>query len=358
MITKFLYQMNVKNKRILTGLVENDVDEPFDFEKEIPMFLEGNVKILENERKISNIGKLYYGVFKDGRDYKYVNLNDYKLKVKMNATERVAFASMLTKDMLDSILNNTAYLNCEYTINYIDSGFKLRDNFEYDDSFKDMFRKVKDDVYVELIKDNLVKFISVVDNRYDLVSDFKDAMRVYKKDIRNLLVANEYINRRTQRSEISMSHYNIFLGQDNSYLFGGENSFKVNLNDNIIEIEKEPKIDESYRLINDELRQGLLRNILYLFKKPKSHVLKFLKIDNLYVEVLEKNKYQLTSIASKATLLPQTEIDILKQIYLLYNSDAKFFEVENKDEIVYLYNCSDNTYELSNEKKECRYIFK
>ena len=186
MITKFLYQMNAKNKRILTGLVENDLDEVYDAEKQIPMVLESSLKLNDGERKISNFGRLYYGVFTEGKAYRYLNINDYMLKVKVNASDKVAFASPLSKEMIESILNNTNYLNCDFDVNYVDSGLKLRDNLEEDDSFVVFFKKVDDDVYVELTNGKSPKFVSVVDGNYDLVDDFKDAMRVYKKEVRNL----------------------------------------------------------------------------------------------------------------------------------------------------------------------------
>ena len=140
MITKFLYQMNVVNKRILTGLVENDVEAPYDPLREIPMVKEGEYKLLEGERVVSNFGEQFYGVFKEGKEYRYININDYMLKVKVDATDKVAFASSLSKDMIDSILDNTNYLGCDFDFNYVKSGFKLGEDKEFDDSFKRTFK--------------------------------------------------------------------------------------------------------------------------------------------------------------------------------------------------------------------------
>jgi hypothetical protein len=139
MITKFLYQMNRVNKRIITGLVENDEVVEFDENREIPMVQENSIKLLEGERKVSNYGIQYYGVFKENNEYRYVNINDFKLKVKLNATDKVAFASSLSKDMIDSILDNTNYLNCDFDFSYVESGFKLNElDNEYDDSYKNI----------------------------------------------------------------------------------------------------------------------------------------------------------------------------------------------------------------------------
>jgi len=354
MITKFLYQMNVKNKRILTGLVENDLDEEFREDRQIPMVLESSLKLEEGERKISNFGKLYYGVFNEGMEYRYLNINDYMLKVKLNASDKVAFATPLSKEMIESILNNTNYLNCDLNVYYVESGYKLRDNLEMDDSYIVFFKKVEDDVYVQFTNGKEPQYVSVVDGNYDLVDDFKDAMRVYQKEVRNLLVTHGWVDKNVKKSEVALSHFNVFTNGPQSYLFGGENSFKVTFKDNNLVIENEPKITNEYRLAQDETRSQLLRNMLYGFRKPKSHVNKLLKVNDLYVSKNDKFNYTLVDIANKASLLPETEIEILKNAISLFIKEAKFKEIENDNMVnYYLYN-EDNKYEVSTELKDVK----
>lgn len=353
MITKFLYQMNAKNKRILTGLVENDVEEVYDPLREIPMVLESSYTPLENENKVSNFGRLYYAVFNEGKEYRYLNINDYMLKVKVNASDKVAFASPLSKEMIESILDNTNYLNCDFDVNYVDSGLKLKDNLEQDDSYVVFFKKVQDDCYVQLTTSKKPQYVSVVEGNYDLVDDFKEAMRVYKKEVRNLLITHNWVNKDVKKADVAFSHFNCFTNGPKEYLFGGENSFKISLIDNKLSFEYEPEITNEYRLANDEVRSQLLRNVLYGFKKPKSHVNKLLKVNDLYVSKIDKNHYELADVASKASALPLTEIEILKNAISLFIKEAKFYEIENNNMVnYYLYNDDNNCYEVSTKVEE------
>ena len=135
MIKCFLYQMDEKNKRIITGLIENDEYLEYDPTYEYKMILEDNYTILENERKISNFGRLFYAVSINDEHHKYLNFNDYMLKVKLDMTENVAFASALSKEMLMSILENTNYFNQDLDLDYVDSGLTLMDDKGYKDYF-------------------------------------------------------------------------------------------------------------------------------------------------------------------------------------------------------------------------------
>ena len=108
MIKKFLYQMNENNKRIITGLVEDDNILDFDPNYQYDMVLEDTYTLSSDERKISNFGKQYYAVAY-GDIMRYLNVNDYMLKVKVDMTENPAFASTMSKDMMMAILENTNY---------------------------------------------------------------------------------------------------------------------------------------------------------------------------------------------------------------------------------------------------------
>ena len=61
-----------------------------------------------------------------------------------------------------------------------------------------------------------------------------------------------------------MSHHNIFRNDKNEYLFAGDNSFKVALTDTTMTITKNPKLDESFHLVNDSVRAQALRSVMYM----------------------------------------------------------------------------------------------
>jgi hypothetical protein len=336
------------------GIGSPDEVVEFDENREIPMVQENSIKLLEGERKVSNYGIQYYGVFKENNEYRYVNINDFKLKVKLNATDKVAFASSLSKDMIDSILDNTNYLNCDFDFSYVESGFKLNElDNEYDDSYKNIFRHVDDDVYVEFIEDE-PKFLTVADGKYSLVFDFKDAMRVYKKELRTLLITNGYIDKHTKSRDIALSHYNIFKDADN-YILGGENSFKVSFDkeSNNLVITKDPVMTSQTRLVNDEQRSKYLSNIMYLFKRPLNGDNHLLKVNDKFVKKNGELNYSLTNNASEATLIPQFEIEVIEQALLLFIEGAKFKEVDldNTSDTYYLYEDIDSSFELTKETR-------
>ncbi len=348
MITKFLYQMNVVNKRILTGLVENDVDLAYDPLREIPMVKEGEYKLADGERVVSNFGEQFYGVFKENNNYRYININDYMLKVKVDATEKVAFATPLSKDMIDSILDNTGYLGCDYDFSYVKSGFKLEENKEYDDSFRRTFKQVDDDMYVEVIDNGTPKFLTFEDGSYKFVNDFSKALRVFKKEVRTLLITHGIVSFETKKNTIFMSHHNIFRNDKNEYLFAGDNSFKVALTDTTMTITKNPKLDESFHLVNDSVRAQALRSVMYQLKEEQVESKHTLMFNDKYVKQNNDLSFEFVENAALATEISDTNIDLIKKVLNLFDSTLKVHVLKDFGNKYYLYN-SDKNYEITKE---------
>ena len=356
MITKFLYQMNVVNKRIITGCVENDIEEEYDAFKEIPMILENTYTLEAGERKVSNFGKLYYGVFRHGDTYRYVNLNDYMLKVKVDASPKAQFATPLSKDCLNSILFNTNYLDQDINLEFIESGYSLEANLEYDDKYRSLFKKVDDDQYVEFIDEDEVSYLTkketATDSIYDIVFDFKDASLIYKKELRPILFTHKFIGEKAStKSNIYMSHYNIFKNfETNEYLFAGDNSFKVLFDNTKVVFERNPEITNKFRLVNDEARNLALRDILNIVKHSNPRGSHIVTINNLYLVKTNDSTYELRENASIASLIDDDIIDIIKNIVKLYSEDVRVRVLGDTTDEYYLY-YDNNSYELSHEKK-------
>lgn len=359
MITKFLYQMNVVNKRIITGCVENDTQEEYDAFKEIPMVLENTYTLEAGERKVSNFGKLYYGVFRHGDTYRYVNLNDYMLKVKVDASPKAQFATPLSKDCLNSILFNTNYLDQDINLEFIESGYSLESNLEYDDKYRSLFKKVDDDQYVEFVDDDEVSYLAKketeTDSIYDVVFDFKDASLIYKKELRQVLFTHKFIGEKaSSKTNIYMSHYNIFKNfETNEYLFAGDNSFKVLFDNTKVVFERNPLITNKFRLVNDENRNLVLRDILNIVKHSTTKGSHIVTINNLYLVKTSDSTYTLSENASIASLIDDDMIDIIKNIVKLYSEDARVRVLGDTSDEYYLY-YDNNTYELSCEKKNLK----
>lgn len=351
MIVKFLYQMNVVNKRIITGLVEDDKDITYDAFREIPMELESKVVLNEGERKVSNFGDLYYGVFREGDTYKYVNLNDYMLKVKVDASSIVQYATPLTKDMLNSILYNTNYLDCDLKLEYISAGYTLGLDKEYDDKYRSVFKKVEDDSYVEFEDSEGLSFLAKNNNIVDVVFDFKDATKIYKKELRPLLLTHKFLGSSAyHKSNVYMSHYNIFKNFDtNEYLFAGDNSFKVLYNETTISFVKNPELVSPFRLINDESRNLVLRDILNILKHQDKRGKHIVKIKDKYLKNINDYTYELSDNAADASLIDDFMIDIIKDIVKLYSEDTKVFVLSDTTGEYFIYS-NESKYEISQNR--------
>lgn len=345
MIKKFLYQMNENNKRIITGLVEDDNILDFDPNYQYDMVLEDKYTLSSDERKISNFGKQYYAVAY-GDIMRYLNVNDYMLKVKVDMTENPAFASTMSKDMMMAILENTNYFNSEIEIEYVDSGLFLCQDKGFKDYFDGWFRNVDDDVYVMLLNMKKPLYVGKKNNQYVLVDDFKDAFRVSKKECRNLIIANGYVDTTMKKKDVAFSHYNCFES-NGTYGFGGLNSFSLSYNEGTLSIKRDFTPTCSFKLINDEKRQGILRDVCYAMKKGVSGTKAVLKVNSRYVKDLGNGDYFLTDNATDASMIDTRDIEILKMALKMFLGLPQY---ETLNGINYYLYYNDGVFKISDEK--------
>lgn len=348
MILKFLYQFNENNKRVITGIVHND--EPLEYvpDYQYPMVLEESYEAKPNEEVTYNYGAQYYAVFSDDTVSKYLNFNDYMLQVRLGITANAAFAASLSKNLLTIILEETNYFNTDLDVNYVDSGLYLAKNKEYKDIYEGWFKKVTDDVYVELANLRYPLFVGKENNEYILTDDFSKAFRVSKKECRNVLIAKEFIDKDISKRNISFSHFNIFMCE-NGYAFGGLNSFQVTFDDDILKITKNIKLTCSHRLIQDETRAGILRDICYLMKNENTTSTAYLKVNGKYLKQLSDNTFELIDEAASASAIDLNQIEIIKKAFGLFHDNYKFEVLTDKNYFVYTHK---DYYELSKDVEE------
>lgn len=341
--------MNENNKRVITGLIENDEYQEYDPEHEYEMILEDTYVEEQGDRKISNFGQHFYAVMDDNENNRYLNVNDYMLKVKLDMTANAAFASPLSKNMLMSILENTNYFNVDYEMDYVYSGLTLMEDKGFKDYFDGWFRHVDDDVYVMLLNMRYPLYVGKdKSGHYTLVDDFKYAYRVSKKECRNLLIANGYIDTTMNKKQVSFSHYNCFESKGR-YGFGGDNSFSLSYSNGTLSIDYGFKPTIEWRLISDANRAGFLRDVCYKLKKGDSGSKFIFKVNDRYCKDLGNNQYVLIDNATEASLIDTHIIDILKQAYKLFISDARYEAVKRSN--YSLYN-NEGEYIISNDLLE------
>lgn len=346
MIINFLYKMDEKNKRIITGMVVNDELVPYDEEHTYNLILEDDVKLNEGERIVSNYGRQYYGVLSDSDSFKCVNVNDFMLTVKLNLTTNLAYSTFSSKEMLDEIINETNNFNEQVDIEYVDAGYMLQKNITYKDGFEILFKKASDNVYIQLNYMKKPMFIGKTNGEYILTDDFSKAFRVGRKEIRPLLLTRGYVDRDVDRKDLAFSKFNCFTDGE-SYIFGGENSFMVSCSETNLALIKNPKLTTAFRLVNDETRAGVLRKICYLLKEEKEGKGRLFSINDRYLKTIGDLSYEFVENAALASVIDYKDIEIFKQVYLLF-SDSIVFKTE-KDSSYYCYNPENKNYIVSKE---------
>lgn len=348
MILKFLFSYNEKQKRVLTGLVVNDIKSEYDPDIQYPMVNEVEYKAQEGERVISNYGMQYHGIFLDGEKLLYFNINDYMLKIKLNASSNVSYSTPFSKDCMLEVLNQLNYFNLDLDFEFVDSGLSLSKKNEYKDIYDGWFRKVTDDSYCMInypdFKDPM--YVGKENDNYILTDNFENAFRIYKKEIRNLLITRGYIDSDMNKNEVSFSHYNLFT-DSKSYIFGGLNSFMVTFDGDVLKITKDVRPTKEFRLLNDEKKSENIRNVFYEMKAAMYLKKRYFKVNDKYIIEEEKNTFRLTDNAAFASPLDLRVISYLKQAFFLYFEDPKFEELP---EVSRYFVYEDlNTYILSSE---------
>lgn len=348
MIINFLFKMDDKNKRVITGMVVNDELIAYDEDRVYNLILEDECHLKEGERIIYNYGRQYYGVYTDGEEIKCVNVNDYMLTVKLNLTTNLAYTTYSSKEMLDEIITETNNFNMDSEPDIVDAGYMLQKSITYKDGFEIMFKKATDNVYVQLNYMKKPMFIGKSGGEFILTDDFSKAFRLTRKEIRPLLLTRGYVDRDVDRSDLSFSKFNCFT-DGSSYLFGGENSFMLSNSDTNLELIKNPKLTSSFRLANDEKRATALRKICYLLKDPKEGKGRLFSINDRYLKTIGELSYEYVLNAAEASVIDYKDIEIMKQAYLLF-SDSIEFKTE-KNSSYYIYNPENKYYIVSNEVK-------
>lgn len=346
MIINFLYKMDEKNKRAIIGMIVDDNLVEYDPLKQYELILEDGFKLQSGQRIVSNLGIQYYGITTSGKKTSYINVNDYMLSVKANLTDKLSFATTVSKEMIDELIKQTSNFNEQSPLKLVEAGYNLMPSGSYKDYFGILFKKVTDNVYCQFHNGKKPLFVGRENENYFITDDFNKASRVKKNEVRPLLVTRGYVSSSTDRATLTFSTCNVFH-DGKSYGFGGNNSFKVTYEDNILTISKDFIPDNTFKLVNDERRFELLKDICYGFKKDKKNIEKNIVVNRLYASAIDDFTVKFVDNASLATTFDERDIDILFAAYSLFNEEATFDRVCSEG--YYCYFKGSNHYHLSTE---------
>lgn len=344
MITKFLYQLDNSQRKVIVGIVEDDEIETIDSLTTFKLVQDTKAILRPNDKVLYNVGKQGYIVFHSEDGDRYLDINIFGDEVKINVTKNISFASSYSEDFFGVILDYASYFGFE-DVEFIFNGMKKSKNGSIDDEYDHYFKRVTDASYCKINKDDKAYFLSRnEDMSYFLTPDFSQASKVKKNEIRKVLIINKFINSKTERKDLSFSPYKALVS-DNVYYYAGLNPFKATYTDDVLTLELEPVIDVSARLIKSEEIFLGLKDVSYLISKEKTNKRYYLEVDGKYVKETSPFMYEFVSNPFDASPLLDYDIEIVKSLLKVFDPSKKVLR-KNKNNFMYyeknIYTLTDN----------------
>lgn len=340
MILKFLYQTDARERKIISGLVEDNSESTYDPFKTFPVVDESKAIITDGQNAIYNKGKQGYMVFHFEEEDKYLDVNLFNGEVKIALTKNISHASCYSEEFFGAILDYADYFDCD-DIEFIYSGLK-KSKMGLEDEYDHFFKKLQDASYCKINMDDNAYFLCRDDEqKYYLSRDFSLASKIAKNEIRRVLVINDYIDKSTKRSDLSFSPFKA-LSEDNSYYYAGLNPFKATYNDDILKVELDPVVSINARLIRSEEIFLNLKDVSYLISKEKNNKRYYLEVGNKYIKEESPLSYSLVSNPYEATPILDYDIEIIKSLLKVFDP-SKVVRRKNKEYFMYY---EGNQYEL------------
>ncbi|MGM9970851.1 MAG: hypothetical protein ACI35W_00380 [Anaeroplasmataceae bacterium] len=340
MITKFLYQLDMRSKKVIVGVVEDENPSLYDPSKRFMLVDSTKAINTQGDRVTLNTGKQGYIVFHTEDGLQYLDINVFNGEVSINITKNIKFAASYSEEFFEVILDYVEYFGYD-DVEFIYNGLK-KSKLSLDDDYDFVFKRITDSSYCKINKDNKAYFVAKgEDDRYYLSESFSLAYKMNKADIRKILVINKFIDKATKKEDISFSPLKA-LTSDNSYYYAGQNPFKATYCDDTLKIELEPAIDLHARLIKSEEIFLGLKDVSYLLGKEKLSKTYYLEVNNKYVKKNEELSYSFVNNPYEATLLIDYDIEIIKSLLKVFDN-TKTTQRRNKNYFMYY---TGNLYEL------------
>lgn len=347
MITKFLYVLNNKNKKIIVAVVEKGDDSFNRVDNKIIIEDIETFRPKPDETVTYNNGEHYYCQLKYADQApKYLNVNMYRNDIFVDAKD-IMYASHGSKEFISVILDNFEYFQSD-NIKYFDSGISQNKRGIVTDNLEKTFRKVRDDSYIQFL--NPVEYVGMVDGAYDIVESFRDAVKVPSRSIRQILIMDLDIDLSliANKDLIAISPYNCFSNKED-LMYIGDITFKVSFAEDVLTISKDAEYSEDFRIINHEAYAENLKKIEKALTLEDNNNKSYVEINGKYLSLIDSS-FMLVDNPSDATLISDCDLEVAKEGYAIYYETLdvkKYFGHVN-----FLYETDKGIFTISSEKIE------
>ncbi|MFI3329866.1 MAG: hypothetical protein R3Y05_05200, partial [bacterium] len=337
MINKFLYDIDIKGKKILYGIVEDEHEGSIELGSEIEYSFMGDVNPDEISR---NLGGQCFVVFNDNGVKKYLDIDFYKDRAKIQLTEKIAYALPLSEDIIDIILDYLD-INLEYEVIY--GCFYEHPKKGTVDILERQFKGLFADSYVQIFKEGISYFLGQ-NEEYFLTRNLREAKKFHKTEIRKILIINKFVTRETQLKELYFSPYQLLRGEDEFFMLYPKPMMVSKIGDDFIVNTKEIKITNNHLLCKSELINGKMKEIQSLLNKEEELEKGYGLCYSKYLEVKD-NIFTLSDDPSKLSLVSKSSISLFASIYTIFSeSEVTFLPEQN---LVYVYEIEDNKFKVT-----------
>ncbi|MFI3252425.1 MAG: hypothetical protein R3Y60_04705 [bacterium] len=337
MINKFLFDVDEKGKKVLYGLIEDEDDGLIELGSEIDYLFKGDYDESEISR---NLGGQCYVVFDDNGTKKYLDIDFYKEKAKINLTEKIAYAFPLSEDLVDIVLD---YLNVDIDYEVIYGCFYEHPKKGTVDILERQFKGLFTDSFVQVIKEGVSYFLGQNEG-YFLTRNLREAKKFHKSEVRKILIINKFIDKTTELKQLYFSPYQLLRGTEEFFLLNPSPLMVSKVEDDFIIKTSDIRITNGHLLCKSELINGKMKEIHGLLNKEQELEKGYGLCYSKYLEVSE-DKFTLNSNPSKMSLVSKSSISLFSSIYSMFSeTEVTFLKEQN---LTYVYELEENLFRLS-----------
>ncbi len=338
MISKFLYDIDVQGKKVLYGLLEDELEGKIELGSEIEYSFMGDVTPEDISR---NLGGQCFVVFDDNGTKKYLDIDFYKDKAKIQLSEKIQYAFPISEDLIDIILD---YLDVNLKYEVIYGCFYEHPKKGTVDILEKQFKGLFTDSYVQVIKEGISYFLSY-NEEYFLTRNLREAKKFHKSEIRKILIINKFVDKTTELKQLYFSPYQLLRGEDEFFMLYPKPMMVSKVEEDFIINTKEIKITNNHLLCKSELINGKMKEIQSLLNKDDEFEKGYGLCYSKFLEVKE-DRFTLNSNPSKLSLVSKSCISLFSSIYSIFSeTEVKYIPEQN---IVYAYEIEENKFKLTN----------